>query len=405
MKVLFIIGQYVTNAGASRALRTYMQSNQELEEPVAFCEILEKKDSDTIAIHRATGEDILDYYLEHGYQCVHYFRSNHWELFEQLMRAAGRRGIHLPVLTTVCQQPDHRKIMLRPFEITHSNRLVFIDKTAYNCPLYSFIPKERKAMIYCSFRARSEKEDVVRMVDQMKKTNPVPVIGRASTLNKCPDDMFDVYDQLDEPKKILIIGGHDGLMAARLKEHCDKRKGSYEVEMTGQLSYDEYMKRMIEIDIFLYHLRTDAYSSLDGTLGTAMLMGKPCVYMGPPAPEERFEQGFNGFVARSREELVKYTNMLLRDPALREKIGANARMTTLRDFSSEATFHKYNALYRELADSRETPRISSPFSLHVSCFVHTALRPAWGDAGFKFRRLKQRAKGKILSIIHRNHGR
>lgn len=402
MKVLFIINQYVTNAGASLALRAYMQNNRELEEPVAFCQSLSKEDSDPIAIHRGTGEDILDYYLEHGYQCVHYFRSNQWEVFDQLMRAAERRGIHLPVLTTVCQQPDYKQIMLRPFEIAHSNMLVFIDKAAYNCPLYSFIPKERKSMIYCSFDKKSWKEDTMRLADREKKTNPIPVVGRASTLNKCPDDMFDVYDLLDEPKKILIIGGFNIETTARVKKHCNKRKGSYEVEMTGQLPYDEYMERMTEIDIFLYHLRPNAYSSLDATLGTAMLMEKPCVYMGPPAPAERFEHGFNGYVAHNKEELVKYTNMLLRDPALRQRIGANARMTTLRDFSSEKAFHDYNELYGKIAATRETPRIPAPFTLHASCFFHITLRHVWNQTKFNLWCLKQRVRGKLLSIMRRN---
>lgn len=401
MKVLFIINQYVTNAGASRALRAYMLNNKELEEPVAFCQHLAKKDSDPTAIQKAAAEDILDYYLEHRYQCIHYFRSNQWELFEQLMKAARRRGIRLPVLTTVCQQPDHRRIMLRPYEIAHSDMLVFIDKAAYNCPLYSFIPEERKSMIYCSFGTKSGKEETMRLADQAQKTNSIPVVGRASSLNKCPDDMFEVYDQLDEPKKILVIGGDDIKTTERIKAHCAKRKGSYEVEMTGLLPFDEYMKRMTEIDIFLYHLRTDAYSSLDATLGTAMLMKKPCVYMGPPAPTERFEHGFNGFVAHSKEELVKYTNMLLRDPALRERMGANARMTTLRDFTAGKTFHDYNELYGKIAACRALPRIPSPFSLHVSCFFHTTLPQAWDNAGLKFRRLKQRARGKILSIMQR----
>lgn len=401
MKVLFIIDLYLSKGGASRALQLYMQNNQELEEPVAFCRCLEKDDSDSTAVQRASADEILDYYLEHHYQCLHYFRSNGWVLFKQLMQAAKQRGIHLPVLTTVCQQPDYRGMMLQPFEITHSDMLVFIDKAACNCPLYSFIPKERKAMIYCSFNTQSTKEETIRLADRARKTNPVPVIGRASSLNKCPDDMFDVYDLLDEPKKILVIGGYDSKTTARIKRHCDKRKGSYAVEMTGELPYDEYMQRMTEIDIFLYHLPADAYSSVDGTLGAAMLMGKPCVYMGPPAPEERFEHGFNGFVAHSREELAKYTNMLIHDPALREKMGANARMTTLRDFSSEVTFPKYNALYAKIANNRETPGIRAPFSLHASCFFHSRLPQTWGSATYNLRRLKQRVRGKILSILHR----
>lgn len=404
MKALFIINQYFTAAGASQALQAYMLNNKELEEPVAFCQHLQKRDSDSIAIQTATAEEILDYYLEHRYQCIHYFRSEKWELFEQLMKAAGRRGIRLPVLTTVCQQPDHRRIMLRPFEIAHSDMLVFIDKAAYNCPLYSFIPEERKSMIYCSFSTKSGKEETMRIADQARKTNPIPVVGRASTLNKCPDDMFEVYDQLDDPKKILVIGGSDSKTTARIKRHCDKRKGSYEVEMTGQLPYKEYMKRMTEIDIFLYHLRTDAYSSLDGTLGTAMLMKKPCVYMGPPAPTERFEHGFNGFVARSREELVKYTNMLIHNPALREEIGANARMTTLRDFSTETTFPKYSSLYREITAARAHPRIPVPLAFHISYFCRSTPIQTWANVTLALKRLKQRAKGKILSIIHQNPG-
>lgn len=406
MKALFIIDKYSTNAGASRALKSYMENNPELEEPVAFCTTCMKADSDPFAIQTGNGPDVLNYYLEHGYQCIHFYRSDGWELFDQLVREAQRRNIRVPIVTTVCQKPSYRSLMLRPYEIKHSDVLAFIDKAAYNDSAYSFIPPGKKVLNYCG-RSRQGKQAIIDQADQFRRQNPVPVIGRASTINKCPDDMFEVFDRLDNPKKILIIGGKGDEHHKRIIEQCNERKNLYEAEITGHLSYQDYMKRMTEIDIFLYHLRQDAHSSLDGTLGTAMLMGKPCVYMGPPAPEERFEQGVNGFVAKSKDELVRYTNMLIHDPELRKRIGENARTSTLRDYSMERTLAIYNEIYPRIVSGATAAKVHIPLTFYLRyyclCRIPQAYIPRkwYYDSRYQIRRFAGKVKGKLLSMIHK----
>lgn len=395
MKVLFIIERYLSNAGASSAMRQYIFNNPELEEPVAFCGSCNKKDGDTLLVQEAGADAVLDYYLAHGYRCIHYFRSDRWNLFEALMQAATRRGIRLPVITTVCQKPSYLPCMLRPYEIECSDYLVFIDKAAYGDDLYAFIPEERKMLNYLgSTKARSQQ--IIDLADANIPDNRIPVIGRASTLNKCPDDMFEVFDRLDNPKKILIIGGEGGELQAKIQEQAAQRREQYEVEITGYLPRTEYLKRLTEIDIYLYHLRPDAYSSLDATLGTAMRMKKPCVYMGPPAPEERFEQGVNGFVAKSNDELVRYTNMLLHDAALREQLGSNARESTLRDFGAEKTIQNFNILYHKLVNGEALPPLCVPLSFRLYFLYRFMPQHLFGCCKDTVRRFLRKVKRMLL---------
>lgn len=363
MKVLFVIDIYLSNGGASLALRYLIEGNAALEAPVVFCRKRYKADSDTLDVRENTGEELLDYYLKHGYQCVHFFHADGWTLFEQLLKAAAARKLRIPVVTTVCQKPSFLQFMLQPFEIRHSDLLVFIDKAAYGDPLYSFIPEHRKEMNYFG-RTREEYDRTVQIAEAARKEHAPLVVGRASTLNKCAADMFDVFDRVDNPKKVLIIGGEHDETHATVGRQAAERSSRYEVEVTGLLPYDEYLARMPEIDIFLYHLKPDAYSSIDGTLGTAMVMGKPCVYMGPPAPAERFEHGVNGFVAKSADELVHYSNLLMHDPELRERIGRNARESIYRNFRLEDTVANYNRMYRRVIAAPAPGKVRMPLSFY-----------------------------------------
>lgn len=359
MKVLFVIDIYLSNGGASLALKNYVTGNPALDSPVLYCRKCYKADSDTFDVRESTGEELLDYYLAHGYQCVHFFHADGWELFKQLLQAAAARKIRIPVVTTVCQKPSFLQFMLQPFEIRHSDLLVFIDKAAYGDPLYSFIPEHRKEMNY--FGGSRERYDrMVQIAEAARKGHAPLVVGRASTLNKCAVDMFDVFDRVDNPKKVLIIGGEHDETHAMIERQAAERSAQYEVEVTGLLPVEEYLARMPEMDIYLYHLKPDAYSSIDGTLGTAMVMGKPCVYMGPPAPAERLEHGVNGFVAKTADELVQYANLLIHDPELRERIGRNARESIYRNFLLEKTVENYNRMYRRVIAAPAPGKVSIP---------------------------------------------
>lgn len=91
------------------------------------------------------------------------------------------------------------------------------------------------------------------------------------------------------------------------------------------------IKEMINLNFrssklgFLYYLPLKAYSSIDGTLGEAMLLQKPVIYYGPEAPKERLIHGYNSLIANNKEEISVLCNKLAKDEEMRLQLGLKAR--------------------------------------------------------------------------------
>lgn len=155
--------------------------------------------------------------------------------------------------------------------------------------------------------------------------------------------MFEVFDRIDVPNKLFrIVGIEDNSWIIR---EAAKRNN---VEVYGKLSKEKWIEMCNSFDVFLYQLPEDCFSSIDGTLGLAMLLGKPVVYMGSSAPKERFHNNQNGFVAESIEEMIHYATILGRDSKLRNEIGERGRLSTINDFKPETRIQKYKELYQNI---------------------------------------------------------
>ena len=253
----------------------------------------------------------------HHIDIVHYFKSANplgfRTIFYKFNRALKDCNKVVSSLITVCQQPSYPGTILTPYEIKNSDFIIFIDKTAYNDSLYKFIPNNRKSWMYL-IRSKDLPIDVElekfvkKKYDSDKNTI---VFGRGSTLNKCPKDTIELFDRIriNKEKKFIIVGGPNspnGLSKKIRRQHKDN-------------------------DVLLYYLPKNIYSSIDGSLITAMSLGVAVVVYGPSAPKEMIKHGYNGYIAETKEELVYYAELLAKDVNHREYIGRNARTSILED--------------------------------------------------------------------------
>ena len=261
---------------------------------------------------------------------IHYFKSaiplGYSSIFYKINKAKEKRSKNIKSIITVCQQPSFPSTILTPYEIKHSEHIIFIDKTAYNDPLYKFIPKCRKTWMYLinskDMPITDEFEKLVKQ--EYSSANEVIIFGRGSTLNKCPKDTIEVFDNINtnKEKRFIIIGVPESSnwLSNKLKQRDIDNIITYPLQT--QLKYAEIVSAF---DIFLYYLPENIYSSIDGSLITAMRLGIPCVVYGPPAPKEMIIHGYNGYIANTKKEFKKYAELLANDIKQREIIGRNAR--------------------------------------------------------------------------------
>lgn len=343
MKILYLIDVYQHKGGASYALFTLAEAVKSAGNDIAiYCRVL-LPDSDTPQVLlQGNGKDVLDFYLDNNFQLIHWFKSGTIDLFAQLCRDIKRRKINVPIVTTVCQKPSYRHMLISPTEIEFSNKIVFIDKASLNdsyCQLISPIIKEIVYFGGCSSLIQSF------VNKHVMSTNSI-VFGRGSSENKWPKTMIDNYNKINiSNKEFHIIGAASNCNWVSNYVRENKRTDIFVYE---QLPFEKWIYHLCQMDIFLYQLPLDAYSSIDGTMQQAMLLEKPVVYYGPKAPKELIEHGISGFIAENENEIAVYAELLARDAALRSQMGRNARKRITDTFSFETTVCNYLKIYDDL---------------------------------------------------------
>ena len=251
-------------------------------------------------------------------------------------------SLQIPVLTTVCQRPSFKSLLLSPFEIQHSSYIVLIDKASYNDSIIRFIPQERRKQIY--FSGDPGLCEQTSGISFKRNENGPIIFGRGTSLPKCPLNMIDIFDRISISNKIFcIVGIPKGDNWVRRKA-----KGRSDIIIYDLLPYEEWLKVCATFDVCLYQIPVDSHASIDANLGVAMLMNKPVVYYGSEAPKERFIHGENGFIAETYDEIVKYATLLGKDEDLRKRIGTQARKTTVELIEGLNRKSQYAELYSNL---------------------------------------------------------
>ena len=333
------------SAGAASAVRNLYFAFKDSYEIEIICGN-KVGDNNKIPVKVIPAQDVYRYLIDNSIDLIHYFKATGRHYFANVISYLQKDDLKkISIITTVCQKPSFFGLELSPKEIINSKTIVFIDKAAYNDKFYDFIDLSHKKIIY--FGHSKEHIDLINSIYNNKlkntKTNNV-IFGRGSSLNKCHKKFIKTFERIKEEKKSLIFVG-----GKYLPKWIEKAISSHSNTIwIPALSYDKWLEKCSSFDVFLYQLPTNAYSSIDGTLGDAMLLGIPPILYGPEAIKERIHHVENGYIANSLEEIVHYANILASNKELRKVMGDNARNSTLKEFSLDNTIGEYKLLYENL---------------------------------------------------------
>ncbi len=366
MKVLFIIERYNEGGGATLALLSYIHNNKEISDYCIVCKEIYKKYDSEVNLKEGDEYCIHEEITSKDYSLIHFFRAGGADYFRQTIEFLISKGVNLPVIITVCQKPSYDGLWLTPYEIRHSDMLVFLDKAAYDDKMYRFISSNNKRMIYFGFddQMMNITENMLKDYHPLSKT---VVYGRGSSLNKCPSDMFDVFDKITTPKSFVIVGNGSKAKVDWISKQSECR--NYTIKLIEGKPLIEWLKILNSFDVFLYYLPADIYSSLDATLRQAMLLEKPVVFCGPEAPKEGLYHGENALIAKSAKDIPHLCEQLYHDKDLRRKLGKNARKSTIEILSLKLTIDQYNDLMKEMLSSRRCNHMPNvPLSFYVKYY-------------------------------------
>lgn len=351
-KIIYCIDNYWgrSGAGASMALRSLIMMNPQLEKYKFFCKRYIEGNLKDIVPVVATGKEVVDEFLNDNYQCIHWIRSNNYCLYTEIVHEMKSRNLKIPIISTICQQPTAPNLFLTPIEVKYPSRIIFIDNTAYYNKAIKFIPLSRRKMIRFGGWTKESKETYDKILAQTiePQDKDMIVYGRGSSLNKCPRNMFQIFDEIAPPKKFIIVGSGGSEEKKWIQEEIARRRGRYEILLLDAMPYQKWLEMVATFDIFLYHLPLDAYSSTDGTMANAMWLKKPVVYFGPEAPKEKLKDNYNSRIAQSENDIVICCNELASNRVKRLRLGENARLTMEANQTYSQFLEKINKLYEEV---------------------------------------------------------
>lgn len=350
MRILFLINNF-TNGGASDALLRLIWGLNDLYinlKGEVFCyQNIRTNDFFNIKVQEGSADQLLEYIKQTKPEIIHWFRSDQNKIFLDLIKAVNKRSFCLPpIITTLCQKPTVIEYELHPIEIHHSNKIIFISQSINDLFQYKVVPSIQKTMIYfgSNFKFLTPKSIYL-------KSNELILFGRGSTLNKCPENMVINFNEINYKRKKFYIAGEGDSTAHREKS---KNAGLLRsVYFIGFLKMEQWVKFLNKIDIFLYELPKNSFSSIDYTIQHAMAMGLPVVLMGPKSPRELIQHKKNGFIARNRNEFIKFAELLAYDSSLRESIGRQAALDIRTNFDENYTIRAYLTEYENFRITKD----------------------------------------------------
>jgi glycosyltransferase involved in cell wall biosynthesis len=335
MRIIYLLSLFKDGDGVSDALINYINEQGGNDHLIVAKWNYSKKSGLNVVEYGSDEYGQIDF---NNYDIIHYFKGTSSNVLRQFLFSLKKKGVKLPVVTSICQRPSYKSLLMSPYEIKKSDCFVMIDKASYNDPILNFVPERKKSQIYfCNSDDINNTQDI----EYIQRADGKIIFGRGTTLSKCPRDMFDIFDAINVKNKEFHIAGvpNDDNWVAKEAEKRDN------VVLHGMLPFNQWFEVCKSFDVLLYYIPNDSHASIDANLGLAMNMRKPVVYMGCDAPKERFEHGENGFIANDATEFVEYAEKLAADFEYRKKIGERARQTVGVNFSPERMVELYKKAY------------------------------------------------------------
>lgn len=117
------------------------------------------------------------------------------------------------------------------------------------------------------------------------------------------------------------------------------------IRLTGLLPRAEVAERLRQIDVFLL---LSEWEGLPLALIEAQGMGIPAIVSNIPGCTEVIQHGYNGFVAESDADALRYLRQLLSDQTLRQTMGAAAAKRVQALFSPTRFLENADQVYTDL---------------------------------------------------------
>ena len=175
-------------------------------------------------------------------------------------------------------------------------------------------------------------------------------VGRVS-VEKGLDDLVYAFEDIDNAN-IIFVG--DGPYRKELEERARRN-----FVFKGFLRDASLSAEYASADLFVFPSRTDTFGNV---VLEAMASGLPVIVTDRMAPKELVEDGRNGFIVRDREEMREKIGLLLRDSALRKKMGETSRQLAEKR-TWNAVFEKLFEDYLYVKMHYEYARKCMPFGV------------------------------------------
>lgn len=160
-----------------------------------------------------------------------------------------------------------------------------------------------------------------------------------------------IRELTDIPFEIEVVGS--GAMRTHLDDLAATLKVSQLLKYVGTVPYSELHRSYQSADVFV--LTSESEGMPCATL-EAMACGLPVVTTDVPGNQEIVHEGKNGFLVPvgDTEKLAQALAWLIRDPALRRRMGTESRRI-VQPYDWHDIVRRYEAIFREVAERERAP--------------------------------------------------
>ena len=135
--------------------------------------------------------------------------------------------------------------------------------------------------------------------------------------------------------RFLIVGEGDE------REYLEREMKT--ADFTGYLDGEDLARAYANMDVFIFPSETDAYGNVPQE---AMASGAPAIVTDKGGPKHFVADSVNGFIAKNIDEFVKFSSMMIDDPALLSRLKTSSREFALTR-SWDSVFETVYESYRE----------------------------------------------------------
>lgn len=182
------------------------------------------------------------------------------------------------------------------------------------------------------------KNKEIKMEKKESKELKVVTVGRI-TIQKNPKLFNEIAENFIDNKNMKFIWIGDGELQEQLK--------SKNIEVTGWLSQKEVQQQLIEADVYL---STSSWEGLSLAALQAMENNLPLLLSDCVGNIDLVEEDYNGFLFKTKEEVIEKIKFLTKDKEKIKKLGENSYLLLKKEFDIQNMAKKYKILYKQLGE-------------------------------------------------------